>query len=127
MPCGPLPQLVHIRTATFCLSRCAGCDRRLAIGDASCEGNFPLSTPEYVVLIRARVCALCLADPSLAGPTGMRRMALVIFGHLGEWYAARTARSARRTLATPHRTQPAGCVRSRSRANSSGSQSPGSA
>ena len=127
MPCGPLPQLVHIRTATFCLGRCAACDRRLAASDPSCEGNFPLSTPEYVVLIRARVCALCLADPALAGPTGMRRMALAIFGHLGEWYAARTARSAQRIPAATHRTQPAGCVRSRSRANASGSQPSGSA
>jgi hypothetical protein len=82
-------RLVHVRSASFPLNRCVACDRQLATGDPGYDANFPLSTPECAVLIRARVCALCLGNPGVAAPEGVRRMVLAIFEHLGEWYAVR--------------------------------------
>jgi hypothetical protein len=121
MRCDRLPQSVHIRSATFPLSRCVACDRHLPTGDAGRKANFPLSTPECVVLIRARVCALCLDNPVAATQIGVRRMALAIFTHLSEWYLARLARSTRGAFAASGIAHGAGCARSRSRPGISGS------
>jgi hypothetical protein len=73
------------------------------------------------VLIRARVCALCLADPGVVTQMGVRRMALAIFTHLGEWYLARLARSTPGAFAASGEAHGAGCARSRSRPGISGS------
>ena len=56
MPRNPLPQLVHIRTAVYPSTRCGACDRQINRSDQASEADFPLSTPERLVLIRARVC-----------------------------------------------------------------------
>jgi len=109
MACDTAPQRVHLRSATFSFNRCIACDRRLPTGNAGYDANFPLSTPECVVLICARVCALCLGDPGVAAAEGVRRMALAIFKHLGEWYASRTASSG-----ASRQSRRLGCVRSRS-------------
>lgn len=96
MPCDPLPRLVHIRTAAYPRTRCAACDRRLNRADESCDGEFPISTPVCMVLIRARVCARCLCDPALKHPAGVGHLALAIVRRLAEWYATPLARSALR-------------------------------
>jgi hypothetical protein len=97
MPCGSPPQLVHIRTAAYPRARCAACDRRLTpADDEAIEGAFPLSTPACMVLIRARVCALCLADPALKDAWGVSRLALAIVRRLANWYANPPAKSAAR-------------------------------
>jgi hypothetical protein len=100
MPCGSLPQLVHIRTAAYPRTRCAACDRRLSRADEASEGAFPLSTPVCMVLIRARVCALCLADPALKDASSVLRLALAIVRRLAQWYATPPARSAARAGST---------------------------
>ena len=123
MSCRPLPRLVHLRTAAYPSRRCAGCDRRLARADEASAGRFPLSTPECLILVRARVCAVCLADPALRQPSGLRRLALAIVRHLGDWYATRPAGAAPRSAIAAHRTPPAGARRARSRADAGRSQS----
>jgi hypothetical protein len=89
MPCPPLPQLVDVRIALYPSTHCAACDRRLTGADQASAGTFPLVTPERLVLIRARLCGRCLAEPTLNLPSGVRRMALAIARHLGDWYVAR--------------------------------------
>jgi hypothetical protein len=121
MRCDRLPHSVHIRSASFHLNRCVACDRHLPTGDAGREANFPLSTPECVVLIRARVCARCLDDPTVATQMRVRRMALAIFTHLAEWYVARLARSTLGACAASGKAHGTGCARSRSRPGISGS------
>jgi hypothetical protein len=90
MPCGHLPYLVHVRMAVYPSTRCAACDRRLTASDQASVGTFPLVTPEHLVLLRARVCGPCLAEPTLRLPAGMRCVALAIARHLGDWYAAQS-------------------------------------
>jgi hypothetical protein len=96
MPCSSLPRLVHIRTSAYPRTRCVSCDRRLTRADQASEGAFPLSTPACMVLIRARVCALCLADPALKDASGVSRLALAIVRLLANWYANPRAKSAAR-------------------------------
>ena len=121
MACSSSPQSVCIRSITFPLNRCVACDRHLPKVDPVREADFPVFTPECVVLIRARVCTLCLADPGVDTESGMRHMALTIFGHLVEWYTARTARSARHALVDSRKAHGVGSLRSRSRPRISGS------
>jgi hypothetical protein len=127
MPCRPLPRLVHIRTAAYPSRRCAACARRLAPADEASAGHFPLSTPECLIVIRARVCATCLAEPAVREPSGLRHLALAIARHLGDWYATRPVGSAPRSAVAAHRTLPAGARRARSRADARDSQSSGTA
>ena len=54
MPCSRLPQLV--RTLAYPSTRCVACHRRLRRLDQASQGNFPLSTPERLVVLRAGVC-----------------------------------------------------------------------
>lgn len=89
MPCPPLPQLVEVRIAVYPSTRCAACARPLTGADQASAGTFPLVTPERLVLIRARLCGPCLAEPALSQPYHVRLLALGIARHLGDWYAAR--------------------------------------
>jgi len=79
------PRLVHV--AAYPATRCAACGRRLGSPDHAREGAFPLSTPKYVVVVRARVCTVCLTDPVLRRKSGVRRLALAIARQLLTWHA----------------------------------------
>ena len=91
MPSAARPRrLVH---ATYPTGRCAGCDRRLVRSTEAVQGEFPLPTPDQLLVIRCRVCAECLADPELRNPQTLRRFALGILRRLWLWYATRLSAS----------------------------------
>ena len=57
--------LVDVAIAALPFDRCVACDRRLSHRERRAEGSFPIVTPERLLLIRAQVCARCLADAAL--------------------------------------------------------------
>jgi hypothetical protein len=77
---------VPTRQVTFPLDRCAACDRRLIETDEAPVGQFPIFTPNRLLLIRCRLCAECLDQPELREPSGLRRQALALVAHLWHWW-----------------------------------------
>jgi hypothetical protein len=86
---GATPSLPRIPTwrGTFPLDRCAACDRRLNETDEAPVGQFPIFTPDRLLLIRCRMCAECLDQPELREPSGLRRQARALVAHLWHWWA----------------------------------------
>lgn len=82
------PRTTPAQRVSYPRSRCAGCDRRLAPADEAFEGQFPILTPNRVLLITCWLCAECLAQPKLRDPLGMRRQALTLLDRLWRWYTA---------------------------------------
>jgi hypothetical protein len=85
---GATPSLPRIPTwrGTFPLDRCAACDRRLNETDEAPVGQFPIFTPDRLLLIRCRICAECLDRPELREPSGLRRQARALVAHLWHWW-----------------------------------------
>ena len=90
----PSPPEVLTRRVTFPLDRCAGCDHRLLEMDEAPVGEFPVFTPNWLLLIRCRLCAGCLDQPELREPLGLRRQALALVAHLWHWWVERPSESA---------------------------------
>jgi hypothetical protein len=85
---GATPSFPRIPTwrGTFPLDRCAACDRRLTQTDEAPVGQFPIFTPDRLLLIRCRMCAQCLDQPELRDPPGLRRQALALVARLWHWW-----------------------------------------
>jgi hypothetical protein len=85
---GATPSLPRIPTwrGTFPLDRCAACDCRLNETDDAPVGQFPIFTPDRLLLIRCRMCAECLDQPELREPSGLRRQARALVAHLWHWW-----------------------------------------
>jgi hypothetical protein len=85
---GATPSLPRVPTwrGTFPLDRCAACDRRLTETAEAPVGQFPIFTPDRMLLIRCRMCAECLDQPELREPPGLRRQALALVARLWHWW-----------------------------------------
>ena len=75
-------------TATYPPNRCAGCERPLTPASEAIEGQFPVALRGYLLVIRCRVCRVCLDRPELRDAIGLRNKSLLILSHLCGWYAA---------------------------------------
>ena len=78
----------RVRHATYPLSRCAGCDRRLSRVDAAVDGTFPLSSRDCLLLVHCRVCAECLDSPDPQDEGAVQCLAVCILRRISRWYAA---------------------------------------
>ncbi len=75
-------------TTTYPPDRCAGCERLLTPNSEAIEGEFPVALRDYLLVIRCRVCRVCLDRPELRDAIGLRNKSLLILSHLCGWYAA---------------------------------------
>ena len=74
-------------TTTYPPDRCAGCERLLTPNSEAIEGEFPVALRDYLLVIRCRVCRVCLDRPELRDAIGLRNKSLLILSHLCGWYA----------------------------------------
>jgi len=98
----PTARTFEIRHATYPLSRCAGCDRRLSRVDAAVDGKFPISSRDCLLLVHCRVCADCLDGPDPQDERAVRCLAVCILRHLSRWYAALSSLPEGRTAVAAH-------------------------
>ena len=98
----PPARTFQIRHATYPLSRCAGCDRRLSRVDTAVDGKFPISSRDCLLLVHCRVCADCLAGAGSRDEGAVRCLALSILRRLSRWYAALSPLLDRQTSVAAH-------------------------